>query len=415
LTSDEKINESESEEEVRKKSDSEPRSKLDHIEPGKTSFDDIIDFSKQKSPKKKMTVIGRTRPDSTFEFPAKSDGKPPIQPWEIDTAGRLLAEKSKNRPKTQYERWIDEKRKEEGTEVICPACGAVNYDLLLVSGEKCVKCGFNYDSCDDLGKQLGSDTQRAMQYPVEKQQFFSELDLVKRLALPEDLASNPDRSFRYTFRTYSYLLQLLLIPCFIAGISIIYLHMQSDPGVYNVVERVQLLFWYYASMLVLLIFAISCLINFLQTCKVTSITVDHGGAVFYSTAAKRRINYSQIISIDNERRANGWTFFSIFNMGEGLANISPAYFGRRSSMVGIGPDADIASSSRSFTNNIRISTTSQNVTLTFTGGENGQFVQALAIIIFMTRKKNPSCNISSSAIKAAEKGYEDYSRWLRDK
>jgi hypothetical protein len=415
VASDDKINESDSEEKDQNDPDSESRSKINHVEPGKTSFDDIIEFPEKKPPKQKPATIGRIKLGNTFEFPAKDDNKPIIQPWEIDIAGQSLDEKKKNRAKTQYERWLEEKRREDGEEVICPACGAVNYDLLLVSGERCASCGFNYDSCDDLARKLGSDTNQSLKYPAGKEQYFSELNLSRRLALPVELVSNPDRNFKYTFRSYSHLLQLLLIACFLTGISFIYMHMLTDPGADSAYGNFEMAFWYYGSMIFLLILSLSCLINFLQLVRVTSITVDHGGVEFYSTAAKRRLNYGQIISINNERRANGWTFINLFSMGEILANVSPAYFGRRSSMVGIGSDTDIASTSRSFTNNFHISTASQNVTIIFTGAENGQFIRALAIIIFMAKRKNPDCYISPVAIKAAEKGYEDYSRWLREK
>lgn len=413
MASDEKINESESEDKDRKKSNSESRSKLDHIESEKISSDDNTTPLKPLKPK--PAIIGRIRLEETFEFPAKDDDKPVIQPWDIDTAGRSLADKRKDRPKTQYESWLDDKRKEEGEEVLCPACGAVNYDLLLVSGEKCTNCGFNYDSVDDLTRKLGADTPRAMRYPIEKQQYYDELEMVGRLALPEELISNPDRNFQYKFRTYSHLLQLALIPCFLVGIWIIYMNMESNPGMNERLPDLELLIWYYGTMLILLILTVSCLLNFLKIVRITAITVDHGGAVFHSTTAQRRLNYSQIICIDNQKRANGWTIVDSIISGNGSPVKISSTRETRTSMIGFVPDVDNASTSRSVTNHMRISTASQNVSFTFTGGENGQFIRALAIIIFMTKKKNPSCNISVSAIKAAEKGYEDYSKWLKRK
>ena len=114
----------------------------------------------------------------------------PLMPWEIDTFGRPLKDKTREKEKTSYEIWLDEKREKEGVKVKCPNCGAENIDLPFVTGEKCTECGFNLDADEDLTKKMESRDRRAGKGSKTRVSEFSTASLKNTLDLPEEIVRN---------------------------------------------------------------------------------------------------------------------------------------------------------------------------------------------------------------------------------
>ncbi len=156
------------------------------------------------------------------------------------------------------------------------------------------------------------------------------------------------------------------------------------------------------------IFAIAGLV---RTLRVTRILIEKDEITFSGFFSVARMKYKNILSIGNERHVNGRAFLMagafhlfIFSLFRPYSHFDPDT---------VSYNLDDSSTSRDYTNNIAISTAANSVSFTFTGGENGQFIQALASIIYLAKLKNENCLVATAAIKAAEKGYPYYQSWRR--
>ncbi|MBU1023865.1 hypothetical protein KKB99_06250, partial [bacterium] len=156
-----------------------------------------------------------------------------------------------------------------------------------------------------------------------------------------------------------------------------------------------------------IIFAV---IGLIQTLAVTVIVVEPDRVLFPGLMGVLQIKYDEILSISNYRSLNGRAhLYGFFNSISNNFHSGQIYTAKHSSNVAF----DDSSTSRDYTNHITISTARKSVSYTFTGGDNSQFIQALASIIYLTKLKNRKCQIARSAYRAAEIGHEHYTAWRR--
>jgi hypothetical protein len=395
---------------------------FDHMEYGKLKFhvkpDDRDDrdssaSSTQTTTKEDRRLEPPRKADpKVFEFPAEQKEKP-VMPWEIDLRGRPLKDKAKYREPTEYEKWVERKKKTEGVEVRCPKCGTINIDLAFVTGEKCTKCGFALEKYEDLDSKIResdvvagrANRQRLIDNPYRSS--------IMSLDLPGSLLKNPDSDFSYEFTSGSWLLYFMIMVGSIIGVLFLIIRLNSGLAE----SSMELIFLVILS--IVFIYSISGLS---QTLRVTTIRTDQEGVSFIGCGTKEYFTYGEIKSIKNNREANGRAGFT------GLSASPLAW------LMFIGPwiyfvgwrymafhflyndesyfDEGIDSSSASpyYTNNIEIASDRATFEYSFTGAGNVAFARALAIMIFMAGRKNKNCIITQNAVRAAEKSamYSNY-------
>jgi hypothetical protein len=340
-----------------------------------------------------------------YEFPAKQKEKP-LQPWEIDLRGRPLKDKAKYREPTEYEKWVERKRKTEGVEVRCPKCGTINIDLAFVSGEKCTKCGFELEKYEDLDRKIKQSdvvSGRANRQRVLDNPYRSS---IMSLDLPDSLLKSPDSDFCYEFTSASWMIYFLIMVASIIGILILITRLNSGLAE----SSYELTF-----LAVLSVVFAYMIMGLIQTTKVTTIRTDQEGVLFLGCGVKEFFPYSEIKSIKNNRVANYRAGFAGLSGSPLLWYLIFGFWGLIYSLaVDSTPQYDeginTTSSSPYFTNNIEISSNRKVLEYSFTGAGNVAFTRALAITIFMAGRRNKTCMITHNAVNAAEKSamYSDY-------
>jgi hypothetical protein len=377
------------------------KSRLSHLEMEKPVGITINPEEKKVESEDKPQSLKKSKKPEGFEFPPEDTGKPDLKPWEIDDHGVPLEYKKKHRKPTPYEIWLEKKRQTEGSEVICPRCGTVNLELPFVSGEKCFKCGYNIDYGENIAQKMRDSVKSSL---VDRLQSIDTIDaLSKTLDLPanfENIIDNPDSPFEYTYRAYSYFISLIILS---ASIITFYLLMT---GVWTVEDSSN---WNLFLMVITVLFAIFSTVSLLDSIRVISIYLDQDSVTFKGLFFATRMNYKNVFSIQNARLATGGipVLSSIFLI---FSSIRFYHLMTQFEEVASEP-ADNSSTSREFRNHISISSFDDHISFSFSGGDNPQFVRALAIIILMSKLKNPSCFIDKKSLLAAEKGYDDYSNW----
>ena len=314
---------------------------------------------------------------------------------------------------TPYQKWLDEKRKEEGRKGKCPRCGTEYIDLPFIVGEACKKCGFPIDKFDDVEKEMVSrDEKIGLKTPFELSLNFKESDMMsgQSLAIPAFFLEEPIPEFEYIFKNgtattqYVYAIAFIIVVWIVIGYQIWFT---------NIFHNLLML-------AALAIAGTSILTGFANVIKVTTIKVNNNGARFSGWFASTSMNYDEIISINNQRELTVWA--SIWNY---LSASSMTFYGDERLHSNLFVDrpggrwlfssepASGLSTSSSYINKITISTPARSVDYQFVGAGNQSFIKALAIIIYLARKHNRGCHVDPSAIRAAEKGEEDFTEWQR--
>lgn len=384
-------------------------SRIDHLEMQKNKSESpssepsdgsaTFDEETENQPLKQRSIITRFK---NFEFPARDDGKPEIQPWDIDTEGQLLSEKKKNPKLTHYEKWLNKKRAKEGNEIICPNCGEINYELPYILGEKCKRCGFKYSEDIDIVTRMDDYDLAVKGEPKRKHLPDSPDDLLRILALPLKIRQNPNQEFKYKFNSRSYLVHILiLIGVAIAAFVVL-------PSTDFLVQQENYITAMYVFIAIVGLFAV---LGFARTLRVTGIEIEQDEVIFSSLFGATRMKYENILSIGNERHVTQRAFLMAGSFHLLIISIfRPFYYFDGDN---ISYNMDDSSTSRDYTNNFSISTAEQTVSFSFTGGENGQFIQAMASMIYLAKLKSKNCVIAAKAIKASEKGTPYYQSWRR--
>ena len=222
--------------------------------------------------------------------------------------------------------------------------------------------------------------------------------LEKILALPGKVLENPENEFSYTFYSWSwvqyFLAILALMPVSVFGIPFFW-H-QEDYDIAIALGVIAFIVFFFM------------LFGLFQTLKVTCIVCDNLGVTFSGSIGRKRLFYKRIIFISNDRYINGrgrlFGTGGFFIPGRGFGTPRPSM-----GLKTMGPQSDMldtSSTSSAYSNTVSVSSTLGNVSFTFSGGGNREFVRALAIIIYMSKLKNPDCNISKRAIFAAAKSID---------
>lgn len=315
---------------------------------------------------------------------------------------------------TPYQKWLDEKRKEEGCKGKCPRCGTEYIDLPFIVGEECKKCGFPIDKFDDVEKEMASrDEEIGLKTPFHLSLQFKESDMMsgQSLAIPALFLEEPIPEFEYIFKNgtattqYVYAIAYFIVVWIVIGYQIWFT---------NIFHNLLML-------AALAIAGISIFTGFANVIKVTTIKVNNNGARFSGWFASTSMNYEEIISINNQREVTIWasicSYFDLtsfpYYWRERLHSnifIDRPYGPGSSSLFSSEPASGI-STSASYINKITISTPERSVDYQFVGAGNQSFIKALAIIIYLARKHNRGCHVDPSAIRAAEKGEEDFTEW----
>jgi len=340
-----------------------------------------------------------------------------LKPWEIDIWGRPL--KAPPKEPTPYEKWFKEKVDKEGKAVECPKCGTINYDLAYVTGQKCKKCGFEIEEFENISEKMAEHDEEVGVFGATRLSTgFTETgtNLKAILAIPRILLEDPIPPFEYVFKSSSSFMYLCVAIIYLIGFFFLLpLVFASKYIMVNIIFFVLLVF-----------IGISIFSGLAKSARVTSIKVDDNGATFSGWLSSTHMYYNEIISITNQRELNGTVgagdvtrpvigsiyLFLMYYLFWGCCCFWWYWiFHEAGEDPFVGYTVDSSSSSQYYTNNISISTTIKSVEYSFCGTANLQFVRALAIIIYMAKKKNRNCMITSPAVRAAEKGPEHYSLW----
>lgn len=351
--------------------------------------------------------------ETQIETDRKETEKKDIKPWEIDLRGMPL--KSPVKKPTPYELWMQDKMEKEGEAIKCPKCGTINYDLPYITGQKCKKCGFEIEEFENVGEKMAErDEEMGVFGSTRLSTGFGDTgtNLGTILSIPRFLIDNSLESFELSFKTSAPSYFILYALIYFASAIFILPYFLLDEST----------FWNLIVIIIFIAIGVSVFTGFERAVRVTSITTDNEGATFSGWFSTQRLEYKSIISIYNRRQANNLmatrdssSYFYSF-----LAFLFCGWIGLIAHRLWTRDDfetlsVDDSSSSSDFTNNIMISTPDRSVSYCFRGGENLEFVRALAIIIYMTKKLNKKCVVSPSAIRAAEKGEEHYYKWQRRK
>jgi hypothetical protein len=351
-----------------------------------------------------FTPIEKTKPVVEPEKPQVEEPEgPPLMPWEIDVYGRPLKDKTREKEKTSYEIWLDEKREKEGVKIKCPNCGADNIDLPFVTGEKCSECGFNLDADEDLTKKMQARDQRAGMGSKTRVSEFSTTSLKMSLDLPDEIVNNPDIRFNGECRSNSYITYLLVAIAATIGALVFMVRLA--------IAHVTHSFDFYM-MSFLIIVAIFAYYGLKQTLLVTRIQLDQEGATFYGSSAPIRIKYKNIAAITNKRLLNGRARFLNPNTSPGLMFLlfGRLYFTYRRYDHDYYWEniPDTSAISPYYNNHITLKTHNVQIKWVFCGHGNHEFIRALALLIYLGKTRNNNCHVDIPAIRAADKVVVDY-------
>lgn len=371
-------------------------------------LDKIIEESKAtktRTPEKvKFTPIEKAKPFVEPETPQVEEPEsPPLMPWEIDVYGRPLKDKTKEKEKTSYEIWLDEKREKEGVKIKCPNCGADNIDLPFVTGEKCSECGFNLDADEDLTKKMQARDQRAGMGSKSRVTEFSTRSLKMSLDLPDEIVQNPNIRFNGECRSNSYTTYLAVAIAATIGALFFFVRLATTHFTDD--------FDFYM-MTFLIIVAIFAYYGLRQTLLVTRIQLDQEGATFYGSSAPIRIKYKNIAAITNKRLLNGRArsinlhtspgimFFLFGRLYFAFERYDHDYYWENI--------PDTSAISPYYNNHITLKAHNVRIKWVFCGHGNHEFIRALALLIYLGKTKNNNCLVNIPAIRAAEKVVIDY-------
>ena len=170
---------------------------------------------------------------------------------------------------------------------------------------------------------------------------------------------------------------------------------------------------------------IGILSSLLNAATVTEIKVNSAGAMFSGWFGSTSIHYGDIIGIFNNREmmasasiSSSFGFWNMMTFLRGFRVLSwYSWMGStldpKSRYQMASEPIDNTPTSSAYMNRISIVTAEKDIEYLFVGAGNQPFIKALAIIIYMSRKHNPNCFIDPKAIRAAEKGEEDFIAWKR--
>lgn len=371
----------------------------------KTRTPEKADPSITKEEKVIFTPIEKAKPVIEPEKPQVEESEsPPLMPWEIDVYGRPLKDKTKEKEKTSYEIWLEEKREKEGVKIKCPNCGADNIDLPFVTGEKCSECGFDLDADEDLTKKMQARDQRAGMGSKSRVSEFSTTSLKMSLDLPDEIVNNPDIRFNGECRSNSY--TTYLVVAIAATIAALIFMVRAATSDYTYSSD----FYIMSFMIIVAIFAYYGL---KQTLLVTRIQLDQEGATFYGSSAPLRIKYKNIAAITNKRLLNGRARLLNTHTSPGIMFL---LFGRfyYYSLERYDYDyfweniPDTSAISPYYNNHITLKTHNIRIKWVFCGHGNHEFIRALALLIYLGKTRNNNCHVDIPAIRAAEKVVVDY-------
>ena len=394
---------------------------------------DNKDSAKEEASKKEQSESNPDAPDEEKEHDYK--------PWELDLRGQPISKRK--REITSYEIWMEKKREEEGLEYKCPNCGEENRFLPNVTGQKCKNCGFEITEyktdTDELDISRGkADTPTT----TRLQQSSCDIgrDVGKELAIPEFLQQEPNQPFTLIFKNSSFYIWLFFLLIYIASLIFAIPAIISNSGLF--VKWIAFAFFVFAG--------ISIITGLGRTSRITSIRASNEDVIFSGTVGLVQMRYDEIAAISNQRELNNTIrirgaveskipyiigiylvifvlltypslFYSYLSPSAGLLRylfyvfiILLFFFVHRTFRDTFDSvTADSSSSSFFYNNHISISTKREGVHYSFIGSGNFQFIQALAIVIYMAKKKNAGCRIDRSSIQAAGKGQEHYKAWKR--
>jgi hypothetical protein len=317
----------------------------------------------------------------------------PLNPWDLTLSGKLKSEVK--REKTPYEIWLEKKKNESGTDEICPRCGAVNKLMPNVIDEKCNKCGYEfYEDGRNILVEMTEHDRKTGKDSINRLHPESARSLRTHLLLPEQIVDDEDAEINLTFNSTVWLFYLILS---IVSLWLFMPILREIPhgGIY-VWLTFKFLLW-----LLLIFFSIGGLF---RTLRITSIGINNESAVFRGTTGTTTLRFDKMINIQNERQLN--------NAGKILDMLDRCIL---FVWLSLSSYINEASGSVLYVNHISMSSLEQSIDFTFSGGEQQSFIKAMAVIIFMSRRKSNNCSISESAIKSAEKGRGDYEDWLGEK
>lgn len=215
------------------------------------------------------------------------------------------------------------------------------------------------------------------------------------LALPDEIVQNPDNEFNLVFHSYSWLKYVIAIALLMVSGGFIIPFLSET----EIIDTDQVIIGYG----IVAVFSFFVFFGFMQSLQVICIILDKRSATFYGSKGKKRLHYKRIHLINNDRYINGRG--RILGTGGfwGLGYPRPSM---DQTSIASSNMLDSSSTSPAFTNTISVSSIEGTVSFTFSGGGNKGFVTALAIIIYYSRMRNPNCNVSPTAIKAAAKSID---------